>query len=114
MLKGSEVRNTTDFHEEARLSMCFMTTFEQLELMMQALDLSDLFNIYLHDDDIQDINTIWDQAPFTASEIPLENVLQGLYKMKIQGVRLALGPFRHPETRNGSFFGHLFRSEWVT
>ena len=42
-----------------------------------------LFNINLHDDDIQDLDTRWDQAPLTASDIPPENVLEGLYKVKI-------------------------------
>ena len=50
-----------------------------------AHDLSDLFNIYLHEDDIQDFDTRCDQALLTASEIPTENVLEGLCKLKIRG-----------------------------
>ena len=42
-----------------------------------AQGLSDLFNI-------EDFGTRWDQAPLPASEIPTENVLEGLYKMKIR------------------------------
>ena len=39
-----------------------------------AQGLSDLFNICLHEDDIQDFDTRWDQALLTASEIPPEMV----------------------------------------
>ena len=42
-----------------------------------AQGLSDLFNI-------EDFGTRCDQAPLPASEIPTENVLEGLYKMKIR------------------------------
>ena len=49
-----------------------------------ALDLSDLFNVSLQGDDIQDFYTNWDQALFSASEVPAENVLDNLYKMKIR------------------------------
>ena len=46
--------------------------------------LSDLVNIRLKDDDVQDFDTIWDQALLAASEIPPEMVLEGLYKSKLQ------------------------------
>ena len=39
----------------------------------------------LQNDDVQDFDTRWDQALTTASEIPAENVLEGLYKSKLQG-----------------------------
>ena len=48
-----------------------------------ALDLSDLFHVSLQGDDILDFDTRWDQALLSASEVPKENVLQSLYKMKI-------------------------------
>ena len=50
-----------------------------------AQGLSDLFSICLHDDDLQDFDTRLDQVQLTTSEIPDENVLEGLYKMKMQG-----------------------------
>ena len=40
-----------------------------------ALDLADFFNIYLHDDDIQDFDIRWDQALSAASETPLSDCL---------------------------------------
>ena len=47
-----------------------------------ALDLSDLLNVLLQADDIQDFDTRWDQL--SASDIPKESVLETLYKMRIR------------------------------
>ena len=52
-----------------------------------AQDLSDLFNIFMHDDDFQDFVTRWDQSLSGTSELPDETVLEGLYRMKIAGFR---------------------------
>ena len=49
-----------------------------------AQDLSDLFNIRLHNDDVQDFAAKWDQALWCTSEIPTEMVLEGLYKSRAQ------------------------------
>ena len=47
--------------------------------------LSDLFNICLRNDDVQDFDTRWDQILLGTSDMPRENVLKGLYKNKLQG-----------------------------
>ena len=44
--------------------------------------LSDLFNIRLQNDDIQDFDVRWDQAPCSASDMPSDVILEGLYKSK--------------------------------
>ena len=46
--------------------------------------LSDLINILLQEDDVQDFDTRWDQALLAASVIPTEMVLEGLHKSKLQ------------------------------
>ena len=85
MSKSSALKNTADFYEEGRLLARYMTIFEQPELVMQLRTLSDLFNIHSQDDDVQDFDTRLDQAPSTSRETPLENVLEGLYKIKKRG-----------------------------
>ena len=40
--------------------------------------LSDLFSICLQDGDVQDCDTRWDQILVGTSEMPSENVLEGL------------------------------------
>ena len=49
-----------------------------------AQGLSDLFNICLQNDDVQDFDTRWDQILLGTSEMPPANVLEGLYKNKWQ------------------------------
>ena len=49
-----------------------------------VLGLSDQFSIRLHDNDVQDFDTRWDQALSAASEIPTDTVLEGLCKSKLQ------------------------------
>ena len=39
--------------------------------------LSDLFNVRLQKDDVQDFDTRWDQAPLAASEKSAETDLEG-------------------------------------
>ena len=46
--------------------------------------LSDLFKKRLHNDDVQDFDTRWDQALLAASENTSEMVQKGLYKSKLQ------------------------------
>ena len=52
--------------------------------MKRRFDLSDLFNVSLHGENIQDFETRWDQALLSASEVPKQNVLESVYKMKIR------------------------------
>ena len=46
--------------------------------------LSDLFNMRLQNDDVQDFDVRWDHALLSASETPPEMVLEELYKSKLQ------------------------------
>ena len=50
-----------------------------------AESLSDLFSICLQDDDVQDFDTRWDQILLRTSEMPPENVFEGLYRNRLQG-----------------------------
>ena len=46
--------------------------------------LSDMFTFSLQNDDVQDFDVIWDQALETASDMPSDVILEGLYKSKLQ------------------------------
>ena len=46
--------------------------------------LSDLFSGRLQNDDIQDFDVRWDQASLSASDMPSNVILEGLYKLKLQ------------------------------
>ena len=68
-----------------------------------AQSLSDLFNGRLQNDDVQDLDTRWDQALLSASEVPTEMVLKGLYKSKSQDsvqLQTTLAMYEQETTRN--------------
>ena len=46
--------------------------------------LSDLFNFRLQKDEVQDSDVRWDQALLSASDMPSDVILEGLYKSKLQ------------------------------
>ena len=71
-------------------SLCWLCMTKRLfETMVNrayevAQDPSDLFNIRLQNDDVQDFDTRWDQALLSASELPAETVLEDLHRSKLQ------------------------------
>ena len=68
-----------------------------------AQGLSDLYNIQLLNDDVQDFDTRWDQALLAASEMPTEMVLESSYKSKLQDpvqLQTALALYEQEDIRN--------------
>ena len=49
-----------------------------------VLDYADLFTITLRNDDVQAFDTRWDEIPFSMTKIPLDDVLEGVYKLRIR------------------------------
>ena len=46
--------------------------------------LPNLFSIRLQNDDVQDFDVRWDQAPLSATHMPSDVILEGVYKSKLQ------------------------------
>ena len=49
-----------------------------------ALGYADLFSISLRNDDFQDFDTRWDEILKSMTKIPLDGVLESLYKLRIR------------------------------
>ena len=49
-----------------------------------VLDYADLFSVTLHDDNIQEFDTIWDEVLLSLSKIPSDDILDSLYKWRIR------------------------------
>ena len=47
-----------------------------------VIDYSDLFSITSPGDDIQDSDTRWNQVLLSTSEVPIDKILESLYKMR--------------------------------
>ena len=45
---------------------------------------ADLFTIVLRNDDIQEFDSKWDGIPLSMTKIPSDDILEGLYKLRIQ------------------------------
>ena len=58
--------------------------FRATEACEAVQALSDLFNIRLHIDDVQDFDVRWYLALQPANETLTDTVLEGLYKSKLQ------------------------------
>ena len=65
--------------------------------------LFDLFKMRLQNDDVQDFDVQWDQVLLSASEIPAEMILEGLYKSILQDsvqLRTVLALYDQETVRN--------------
>ena len=45
---------------------------------------ADLFTIALRNDDIQEFDSKWDEIPLSMTQIPSDDILESLYKLRIQ------------------------------
>ena len=68
------------FSEEDRLLTWSTITFGSLEPMI----LSIIMPTYLHYDDIQEFNSKWDGTLLSMTKIPPDDILEGLYKLRIR------------------------------
>ena len=48
-----------------------------------VLDCADLFSVTLHDDNIQEVDTRWDEVLLSMSKIPSDDILESLYKLRV-------------------------------
>ena len=48
-----------------------------------VLDYADLFTMTLRNDNIQEFNTQWDEILLSMTKIPLDDVLESLYKLTV-------------------------------
>ena len=49
-----------------------------------VLDYADLFSVTLHDDNVQEFDTRWDEVLLSMSKIPSDDILESLLKLRIR------------------------------
>ena len=84
MSRSRELKKETGFSEGDKLLNRSTNTFAPLGPFDEIQGLSELFNIKLENDDIQDFDWRWEQALLLTSDPPLDKVLEGLYVSKLQ------------------------------
>ena len=63
-----------------------------------VLDYAELFSVTLHDENIQEFDTRWDEVPLRMSKIPSDDILESLYKLRIREsaqLKNSIGKLRH-------------------
>ena len=100
-LEEQKAQTPTDFLKEDRLLTWSTNISVLLALMMLFL----IWQIYLvsvsfQGDDIQDFDTRWDQALMSTCEVPKDNVLESLYKMRTTRVCSASDCISNVRPRN--------------
>ena len=79
--RNRKPRKRTDFYEENRLIYDY---FRMTGVHDTPLDSVDKFSVALHDDNVQDFDTRWDEVLLSVSKFPSEDVLESLYKLTIR------------------------------
>ena len=49
-----------------------------------VLDYADLFSVTLHDDNVQEFDTRWDEVLLSMTKMPSDDVLESLFKLRIR------------------------------
>ena len=73
-------KNTTDSHVGDKSAYMIYEHFRAPGAYEAVQGLSKLFSISLQNDDVQDFDVRWDQALLSASDMPSDVMLEGLYK----------------------------------
>ena len=61
-----------------------MTTVRVGGAHVTVLDYADLFSVTLHDDNMQEFDSRWDEVLLSVSKIPSDDILESLYKLRIR------------------------------
>ena len=103
MSKSSVLKSTTDSYEGDKLLTWSMSISVLPELM-------NLFSVRLQNDDVQDFDIRWDQALLSASDMPSNVILEGLYKSKLQDsvqLQTVLALYHRETVRNNGQTSYL-------
>ena len=87
VLKSSELKKYNRFLRGRSIACMIYGHFQSTGACDTAQGLSGLFSICLQDDDVQDFDTRWGQISLGRSEVPPENVLEGLLQEQITRFR---------------------------
>ena len=70
-----------------------------------VLDYADFISVTLHDDNVQEFDTRWDEVLLSISKIPSDDILESLYKLRNTRVRAtqnSIGTVRHGDSSEES------------
>ena len=78
-------RKQTDFIEDGKSDACMIHEYFRARGNHESvLDISDLINVTLRGNDVQGVDTRWDEIHQSITEIPQDNILESLYTMRLR------------------------------
>ena len=79
-VEEQRTQNSDRFLRGGQIAYIIFEYFRATGAYEAVQGLSDLFNIRLQNDDVQDFDTRWDKALLAASEMPTDMVLEGSHR----------------------------------
>ena len=83
-LQEQRAQKDDRFPRGRRIAFMIYDYFRVTGAQNTVLDYADLFSVTLHDDNIQEFDTRWDEVPLSMSKIPSDDILESLYKLRIR------------------------------
>ena len=95
IIQNSQFKNKVSLQEQKAQKECLFPRGRQIDFMIYdyfqvtgahctVLDYADLFSVTLHDDNIQEFDTTWDEVPLSMSKILSDDILENLYTSRIR------------------------------
>ena len=83
-LEEQKAQKEDRFLRERQIGFMICDNFRVIGALDTVLDYTDLFSVTLHDDNIQEFETRWDEVLLSMSKIPSDEILESLYKVRIR------------------------------
>ena len=83
-LEEQKARKEDTFLQGRQIAFVIYDYFRVTGAHDTVLDYADLFSVTLHDDNVQEFDTRWDEVLLPVSKIPSDGFLEGLYTLRIR------------------------------
>ena len=77
-------RKRTGFCEGEKIAFMIYDYFQVIGAHDTVVDYADLFSVTLHDDNIREFDTRWDEVLLSMSIVPSDEIFEGLDKLRIR------------------------------
>ena len=83
-LKEQKPQKENRFLRRRQIAFMIYDNFQVTGAHDTVVDYAGLFSVILHDDNIQDFDTRWDEVLLSMSKNPSDDILENLYKLRIR------------------------------
>ena len=83
-LEEQKAQKQDRFQRGKQIAFMIYDNFRVIGAHDPVSDYADLFSVTLHDDNVQEFDTRWDEVLHSMSKIPSDDILESLYKLRIR------------------------------